>query len=143
MALDALLAPLPKPVRILSIIVLPSQVVLQVQNAANPAEVNQYSYRGGEVSGPERVKLLGKGTLKDNLFRLRTADPRVAEEVLDKVSSQHDHPVTKLVMIRNLPESMDIQFRVYLMTPEGELVLAADKTGRVLGPIDAPPTPSY
>ncbi len=141
-ALDALLAPLEKPVRILSIIALPSQVVLQVQNAANPAEVNQYAYKQGEVSGPERVKLLGKGSLKDNLFRLRAADPRVAEEVLEKVRAQHGDPIKKLVMIRNLPKSMDIQFRVYLQTNEGELILAADKRGRVLGPIELAPTSS-
>ncbi len=141
-ALDALLAPLEKPVRILSIIALPSQVVLQVQNAASPADVTQYSYKNGQVSGPEQVKLLGKGSLKDNLFRLRAADPRVAEEVLEKVRAQHNHPIKKLVMIRNLPKSMDIQFRVYLQTGDGELILAADKRGRVLGPIELAPTAS-
>ncbi len=117
-------------------------MVLQVQNAAVPTEVHQYTYRQGSVSGPQKVKLLGKGNLKDNLFRLRAADPRVAEEALDKVRAQHKHPVDKLVMIRNLPESMDIQFRVHLRTPEGELVIAVDKTGRILGPIDVAPTPS-
>ncbi len=141
-ALDHLLAPLPKPVRILSITALPSLVVLQVQNHANQAEVNQYGYRDGEVEGPENVKLLGKGSLKENLFRLRTADPRVAEEVLDKVRKQHQHPITKLVMVRNLPESRDIQFRVYVDSPAGELVIAADKHGRILGPIEVAPTAS-
>jgi hypothetical protein len=141
-ALDHLLAPLPKPVRILSITALPSQVVLHVQNAANQAEVNQYRFRGGEVESPQNVRLLGKGSLKENLFRLRTADPRVAEEVLDKVLAQYEHPPKKLVMKRNLPESMDIQFRIYLDTPDGELVLAADKTGRVLGPVEIAPAAS-
>jgi hypothetical protein len=139
-ALDHLLAPLPQPVRILSITALPSVVVLQVQNHANQAQVDQYGYRSGKVEGPEKVKLLGKGSLKDNLFRLRAADPRVADEVLDKVRKQHQHPITKLVMIRNLPESRDIQFRVYVDSPQGELVIAADKHGRILGPIDVAPT---
>lgn len=138
-ALGHLLAPLPEPVRLLSLTALPSRLVLQVQNVTNHSEVLQYSYHQGAVEGPEKVKLLGTGSLRDNLFRLHAADPRVAEEVLGKVRTQYSHAPRKLIMTRNLPDSMDIQFRVHLDTPDGELVLAADKTGRILGTIEPPP----
>jgi hypothetical protein len=141
-ALEALLAPLPKPLRILTITALPRVVAVQVQNTQNPSEVHQYSYRAGKVDGPQKVKLLGKGSLKDNLFRPPSADPRMAEEALRNVIGQFKHPARKLVMIRNLPESLDIQFRVFLDTPSGELIVAADKHGRVLGPVVAGPSSS-
>ncbi|HEX2733686.1 MAG TPA: hypothetical protein VHM70_18880 [Polyangiaceae bacterium] len=134
-ALDALLTPLPKPLRILTITALPTLVVAQVQNAQNPSEVHQYSFRDGKVEGPERVKLMGRGSLKDNLFRPPSADPHMAEEALKNVTAQYKHPAHKLIMIRNLPESMDIQFRVFLDTGNGDLVVVTDKHGRVLGPI--------
>jgi hypothetical protein len=136
-ALDALLPPLPKPLRILTVTALPSVVAVQVQNTQNPTEVHQYNYRDGKVDGPVKVKLLGKGTLKDNLFRPPSAEPRVAETALHNVVEQYRHPAVKLMMIRNLPESMDIQFRVFLDTPSGELIVATDKHGRVLGPVAA------
>jgi hypothetical protein len=138
-ALDALLNPLPKPLRILTITALPSMVVVQVQNTQNPNEVHQYQYthKDGRVEGPLKVKLQGKGSLKDNLFRPPSAEPRMAEDALSNVTNQYKHPARKLVMIRNLPESMDIQFRVYLDTPGGELAVVTDKHGRVLGPLAA------
>lgn len=136
-ALDALLTPLPKPLRILTITALPTLVVVQVQNTQNPSEVHQYQYThaDGRIEGPQKVKLMGKGSLKDNLFRPPSAEPRMAEDALTNVTNQYKHPARKLVMIRNLPESMDIQFRVTLDTPSGELVVVTDKHGRVLGPL--------
>jgi hypothetical protein len=143
-ALDALLAPLPKPLRILTITALPSIVVAQVQNTQSPNEVHQYQYthKDSRVEGPQKVKLLGKGALKDNLFRPPSAEPKMAEEALTNVTNQYKHPARKLVMIRNLPESMDIQFRVFLDTPSGELIIVTDKHGRVLGPLAPSPSSS-
>lgn len=134
-ALEALLPPLPKPLRILTVTALPSVVAVQVQNTQNPTEVHQYNYRDGKVDGPVKVKLLGKGSLKDNLFRPPSAEPRMAETALHNVVEEYRHPAIKLMMVRNLPESMDIQFRVFLDTPSGELIVATDKHGRVLGPV--------
>lgn len=137
-ALNALFAPLSPPVRLLSVVALQSQVIIQVQNSAEPTQVQEFRYRGNKVEGPTPVKLLGKGLLKDNLFNLETADPHVGGQVLDAVRAEYAAPVRKLVMVRNLPTSLDIQFRVYLRDRGGDLVIAADKQGKLLGPIPTP-----
>ena len=137
-ALDRLIRPRKLPVRVLSIIAVPSQVVLQVQDIESPTGVYQYAFKGEGVLGPVPVKLMGEGKLRDNLFRLQSADPHVAETVLSTVSAQYTEPVRKIVMVRNLPTSMDIQFRVYLQTPSGDRIIAADKHGRILGPLTPP-----
>jgi hypothetical protein len=139
-ALKAVLSPLTPPVRLLSIVVLPSQLVLQVQNSTDRSQVQEFRYRNGKVEGPTPVKLLGKGNLKDNLFNLEAADPHVAKQVLSAVQAEYRDPVRKLVMIRNLPASLDIQFRTYLSAKHGDLVIAADKQGKLLGPITPPVT---
>jgi hypothetical protein len=134
-ALKAILAPLTPPIRLMSIVVLPSQLILQVQNSQDHAQVLEFRYKEGKVQGPNPVKLLGKGTLKDNLFNLEAADPHVAGQVMNAVRSEYPEPIRKLVMVRNLPSSLDIQFRAYLRGKDGDLVIAADKQGKVLGPI--------
>jgi hypothetical protein len=134
-ALHALLDPLSPPIRLLSVVALPSQVIIQVQNPADHSQVNELRYKGGQLSGPTPVKLLGKGNLKDNLFNLEAADPQVATQVLSSVRAEYKEPIRKLVMIRNLPNSLDIQFRAYLRGNEAETVIAADKLGKLLGPI--------
>jgi hypothetical protein len=137
-ALKATLGPLTPPIRLLSIVVLPSQLILQVQNSADQSQINEFRYRDGKLEGPTPVKLLGKGNLKDNLFNLEAADPHMASQVLAAVHADYSAPVRKLVMIRNLPASLDIQFRAYLNGKDGDLVIAADKQGRLLGPIPPP-----
>jgi hypothetical protein len=142
-ALHALLDPLSPPIRVLSVVVLPSQVVLQLQNPSDHSQVNEFRFRDAKVTGPTPVKLLGKGNLKDNLFNLEAADPQVATQVLSAVRAEYQEPIRKLVMVRNLPASLDIQFRAYLRGRDGDIVIAADKLGKLLGPINVPaPNPN-
>jgi hypothetical protein len=137
-ALKATLGPLTPPIRLLSIVVLPSQLIVQVQNLSDQSQIHEFRYRDGKLEGPVPVKLLGKGSLKDNLFNLEAADPHMASQVLASVRAEYSAPIRKLVMIRNLPASLDIQFRAYLNGKDGDLVIAADKQGRLLGPIPTP-----
>lgn len=137
-ALDSLIRPLKSPVRVLSIIAVPSQVVLQVYDVQSPTGVYQYAFKNQGVVGPVPVKLMGEGKLTDNLFPLQSADPHVAESVLSAVAAQYKEPARKIVMVRNLPTSMDIQFRVYLQAARGDRIIAADKHGRILGPLNPP-----
>ncbi len=141
-ALAQLFADLPKPVRVLSVRATPSYVAAQVQNASDLTRVDEYRYKNGERKGPVQVKLLGKGELKDNLFPLRAIDLTRAASVMARASEEQELPVLKLVVTRNLPNSMDIQFRVHLGSADRELVIAADKKGRILGPIQAPTLPA-
>lgn len=141
-ALKALLDPLPQPLRILTVKALHEQVIVQVQDSKDPTEVSEYRYREGVVSGPTKVTLLGSGKLQDNLFPLQAANPQVASEVVKNVASEYQSQglkIRKLVMIRNLPRSRDIQFRVFLDGPDGVLFVKADKNGRLLGPPEPAP----
>lgn len=133
-AIDKLLEPLPKPVRLLSLTALHGVVVLQVQDFKDRREVVEYRVVDGGVSGPVAVELRGPGKLSDNLFRADAVDPHVASKVLTQVRAEFSEEVRKLVLTRNLPASMDIQFRVFLKTPAGDRIVTADKNGRLLGP---------
>jgi hypothetical protein len=146
-ALKSLIDPLPQPVRILTVTALHEQVILQVQSATDPTAATEYRFRAatGKVTGPSQVTLLGGGKLHDNLFPLQAANPQVAGQVVAAVEGEYQSQglrIRKLVMIRNLPRSRDIQFRVYLDGPAGELLLNADKNGRLLGPPEPAPDPS-
>lgn len=138
-AVDKLINPLPKPVRLLSLTALNRVVVVQVQSDENRGSVVEYRFSDGTVTGPVPVKLEGPGKLADNLFRVDSFDPHVAEKVLTAVRAEYSEEVRKLVVTRNLPVSMDIQFRVFLKTGTGDRILAADKNGRLLGPLTGAP----
>lgn len=136
-ALKTLIEPLPQPVRILSVKAYHQQVIVQVQDAEDATEVVEYRYRDGAVSGPTKVTLLGAGKLHDNLFPLQAANPQVASKVVDLVRNEYRNQgfkLKKLVMIRNLPRSRDIQFKVFLDGQGGVFFVKADKNGRLLGP---------
>lgn len=142
-AIDKLLGPLPKPVRVLSLTALHRVVVVQVQSPQHRGSVLEYRFAEGNVTGPVPVELKGPGKLADNLFRVDSFDPHVAEMVLAAVRSEYSEEVRKLVISRNLPNSMDIQFRVFLKTTTGDRIVVADKGGRLLGPLTtAPPPPN-
>lgn len=141
-AIDKLLDPLPKPVRLLSLTALNRVVVVQVQSTENRNAVLEYRFSDGQVSGPVPVELKGAGKLSDNLFRVDSFEPHVAEKVLTAVRSEYSEEVRKLVVTRNLPTSMDIQFRVFLKTGTGDRIVAADKGGRLLGPLTTAPSPT-
>lgn len=146
-ALKAIIDPLPQPVRILTITALHEQVIAQVQSSSDPTQVTEYRYLAATkgIKGPTPVTLLGAGKLQDNLFPLQAANPQVAGQVLQTVQAEFagkDLKPKKLVMIRNLPRSRDIQFRVYLDAPSGVLLVNADKNGRLIGdpePASEPP----
>jgi hypothetical protein len=143
-ALKALIDPLPQPVRILTVTALHEQVIVQVQSSGDPTQVAEYRYLAASkgITGPTTVTLLGAGKLQDNLFPVQAANPQVAGQVLQTLQTEYAGKglkPKKLVMIRNLPRSRDIQFRVYLDSPDGVLLVNADKSGRLIG--DPEPAP--
>lgn len=141
-AIDKLLEPLARPVRVLSLTALHGVVVLHVQDPKNPRQVVEYRLADNRVTGPVPVELKGPGKLADNLFRADALDAHVASKVLTQVRSEYSEDVRKLVLTRNLPTSMDIQFRVFLKTPAGDRIVTADKNGRLLGPLTTPSSPT-
>lgn len=124
-----------KPVQALSLLVYPDHMVLQAQNPDAPNEVYQFVYRNGAVGERVRVKLLGNGKLEDNLFPLDAAHVRAVPDLVEKARERVDIPegiVTRVLLKRNLPESMDIQFRVFVTSQRRDGYLDADKDGNVI-----------
>ena len=125
----------PSPIEALSLLVYPDHAVLQARDPAAPKSVVQYVYRGGTVTPPVPVKLLGTGKLDDNLFPLETAKlaavPKLSREAKTKANIP-EGLVSRVLLKRNLPESMDIQFRVFVTSQRRDAALDADHTGRLI-----------
>lgn len=141
-AIDKLIEPLPRPARLLSLTALNRVVAIHVQDSKDPRVVLEYRYSNGQVTGPVNVELNGPGKLSDNLFRVDSVDPHVSAKVLTQIRSEYSEEIRKLVLTRNLPSSMDIQFRVFLKTDAGDRIIVADKGGRLLGPLTTTTTPT-
>jgi hypothetical protein len=125
----------PSPVQALSFLVYPDHAVLQAQDPTTPNRVLQYVYRAGIVTEPVPVKLLGAGKLEDNLFPLDAAKldaiPRLSREAQGKADIP-EGAVARVLLKRNLPESMDIQFRVFVTSQRRDATLGADQNGKLL-----------
>jgi hypothetical protein len=125
----------PSPIAALSLLVYPDHAVLQAQDPAAPKNVVQYVYRGGTVAPPVPVKLLGTGKLDDNLFPLEsvkvTAVPRLAREAKAKANIP-EGLVSRVLLKRNLPNSLDIQFRIFVTSQRRDATFDADETGKLL-----------
>jgi hypothetical protein len=121
-----------QPVQALSLLVYSDRIVLQAKDPASSTGVVQYVYRAGVLAPPVSVKLLGGGKLDDNLFPLDAAKldaiPRLAREAKTK-SNIPEGTVSRVLLKRNLPESMDIQFRVFVTSQRRDAALDADRNG--------------
>jgi hypothetical protein len=128
--------PLPKPIRALSLRVHSDRLLLQVQAREEPTRVDQYRVKNGELLGPIPVKLTGPGDLKDNLFPLQYADLKVIPKMVrhaERRAALGDGRAREVSLLRNLPESMDIRFRIEVESPLGKRRIDARKDGRILG----------
>jgi len=134
-ALELTTDPLPKPIRALSLRVYPDRVLLQVQDQNQPATVQQFRFKDGAVQGPVAVALSGPGELKDNLFPLRYADleviPRLALQAERRAALERGR-ATHVALARDLPSSMDIQYRVEVSSPRGKRLVEALKDGKII-----------
>ncbi len=126
-----------KPPQALELTIRREHLVLQAQNPDTPAEVLQYVYQDGKVSDPVAVELRGDGDLEDNLFPLDDVKldrvPDLCEQARQKVDPDAGR-VSHVLVRRNLPESMDVQLRVYVTSPAKDGYLDADREGDAIGP---------
>lgn len=125
----------PAPIQTLSLLVYPDHAVLQAQDPASPSTVLQYVYRAGVVAPPVPVKLLGTGRLEDNLFPLDAAKIEAIPKVAQGAQAKANIPegvVSRVLLKRNLPESMDIQFRVFVTSQRRDAYLDADQSGTLI-----------
>jgi hypothetical protein len=134
-ALTELRKRVPSPVEALSLLVYSDRMVLQARDPAARNNVVQYVVRSGRVTDPIPVKLIGTGKLDDNLFPLDAAKvdsvPRLVREAQSKANIP-EGTVVRVLLKRNLPESMDIQFRVFVTSQRRDAYLDADQQGNLV-----------
>ena len=122
----------PSPVEALSLLVYPDHAVLQARDPAAPKTVVQYVYRSGTVSPPVPVKLLGTGKLDDNLFPLDSVKvatiPKLARDAKVKANIP-EGVVSRVLLKRNLPDTTDVQFRIFVTSQRRDATLLADPSG--------------
>jgi hypothetical protein len=106
--------------------------VLQAQDPKKPENVDSYEYKGGTVTGPTPVSMMGGGRLEDNLFDLDevnfAAAPALAKEALSRLNIEGGE-VHIMVIRRNLPFSKDIRWHVSVEGPRRKGFADADKNG--------------
>lgn len=133
--LVALHKKLGKPIKALELLVYPDHLVLQVQNPEQPTQVLQYEYRDGKISKGIPVELQGSGKLSDNLFTLDDihldAVPQLARQAVQKVDPKNGR-VSYIILKRNLPFEMDVQYRVFVKSPLRDGYVDADKNGKLI-----------
>lgn len=125
----------PSPIEALSLLVYPDHAVLQARDPAAPKTVVQYVYRAGVVAPPVPVKLLGTGNLDDNLFPLESVKLSTVPKLTRDAKAKANIPegvVARVLLKRNLPETTDIKFRVFVTSQRRDATLEADQTGRLI-----------
>ena len=82
-----------------------------------------------------RADALGTGRLDDNLFPLDSVKlaslPKLAREAKAKANIP-EGVVARILLKRNLPETTDIKFRVFVSSQRRDATLDADQTGRLI-----------
>ncbi len=111
---------------------------LQAQDPSKAAEVNEFKFRAGTVTGPIPVKLSGGGKLDRNLFTLDDVAldklPAMTAEALEK-SKIEDGKITHVIVRRGLPFSPKVVVRVYVDSPRKDGFVEFSETG-VIGKIN-------
>jgi hypothetical protein len=111
------------------------ELTLQAEDVGSPGAVVELHYRDGKVGEPEHATLRGKGQLSDNLFDLADvkldALPELIREAVRRVDAEGGS--AELVLVRrNLPDSEDVQLRVYVSSPRRSGYVDADRSGQLL-----------
>lgn len=126
---------IPASTQVLSLLFYADHIVLQAEDPNARGSAVQYVYRAGTLSAAVPVKLLGKGKLEDNLFPLEAAKidaiPRLARDAQARANIPEGR-VARILLKRNLPESMDIQFRVFVTSQRRDAYLDADQNANLI-----------
>ena len=108
------------------------ELVVQAEDASNPGSVVELHYRDGKIAEAEHAALRGKGQLADNLFQVSEvkldAIPELARLAVQRIDGENGKVALVLVR-RNLPESDEVRFRVYVDSPRQSGYVDADHGG--------------
>jgi len=120
---------------ILSVEIFPDHARFEVEAAGKPDEVVEYDWRGGEVRGPTRLEIRGKGSLQQNLFLASslefTSIPALVELARTRVDAEQG-VVSRVLIRRNLPIDDAVGIRVYVDSPIRSSHVDADAHGRLV-----------
>lgn len=126
---------IPENPQVLSILFYSDHIVVQSEDPSKRGTAVQRVFKAGTVSPPVPVKLLGTGKLEDTLFPLEAvrteAVPRLARDAQARANIPEGR-VARILLKRNLPESMDIQFRVFVTSQRRDAYLDADQNANLL-----------
>ena len=99
------------PVRVLNLEISDHGIVFQVQDPAQPANVDAYELRNGELLGPQPVQLMGDADLEASLYPL-------AEVPLDRVPELAKAAAAALALEGGKVSSMRVHRRFSAIRPE-------------------------
>jgi hypothetical protein len=134
-ALAELKKRVPSPIEALSLLVYSDRLVLQARDPVARSNVLQYVWRDGRGPDGVPVKLIGTGKLDDNLFPLDAVKLDAVPKLVRDAQAKANIPegsVARVLLKRNLPESMDIQFRVFVTSQRRDAYFDADQQGNLI-----------
>jgi hypothetical protein len=105
----------------------------QVQDPAKPRNVDEYTWRGGVIEGPEPVRLSPRAELRSNLFPLYSINLRAAAALArraDRLPIEGSEAGT-MVIRRNLPFMSEVVWFVNVGGTRESKQIRADARGRV------------
>jgi hypothetical protein len=106
--------------RVLALDARAQKVTIQVADSRNQGEVLEYGVTPAGLTDPIRAELRGKGELDTNLFLLRVAALEKLPEMVNQATLRVDAAegkVERVLLRRQLPQSNDVRFRVYVESP--------------------------
>jgi hypothetical protein len=133
-AVDDVLKRTSANVGILSLEIFPDHARFEVE-AATPGEVVEYEWRAGELRGPSRLELRGKGSLQQNLFLASSLELASIPALVDLARTRVDAEqgvVSRVLVRRNLPNDDGVGIRVYVDSPIRSSHVDADAHGRLV-----------
>ncbi|MGC4094180.1 MAG: hypothetical protein QM756_40970 [Polyangiaceae bacterium] len=136
-AIGDILARLSSSAGILSIELLPERARFVVQSDTPDAGLVEYEWQAGELRGPTRLEIRGKGTLQQNLFLASSLDFASLPALLDLSRARVDAEngsVSRVLIRRNLPIDDSVGMRVYVDSPIRSSHVDADAHGRPVEP---------
>lgn len=107
----------------------------QVQDPSKPENIDGYSWRDGQLSGPNPVKIIGNGKISDNVFPLKDINldglPDLTKEVMEKLKDVEGGKMIGYVVRRGLPFSKDVHISPLTDATRKSVSAEADKNAKL------------
>jgi hypothetical protein len=109
--------------------------MVELQDPKKPENIDGYTWRGGKLSLPNPVKILGNGKISDNVFPLKDVNinglPDLTKEIMEKLKDVEGGHLTGYVVSRGLPFSKDIRILGLTDATRKSISSEADKNAKL------------